>query len=61
MKKTMASALKKVKLQHSDATLNDAKDCYIMLLLDKKLDPIHEQGKLKESRNKRHVSKIYFT
>ena len=43
-KKAMEKAWNKVKLPHSDATLDDAKDCYIMFFLDKKLDPIHGQG-----------------
>jgi hypothetical protein len=42
----MDKAWNNVKLQHSDATLVDAKDYHIMLLLDKKLDPIHGKGKI---------------
>ena len=53
-KKAMEKAWDKVKLQHSDATLDDAKDCYIMVLLDKKLDPIHGQEKIKLTRNKKN-------
>ena len=34
--KAMAKALKKVKEQHSDATMDDAKDYFVMLSLDKK-------------------------
>jgi hypothetical protein len=41
----MEKAWNKVKLQHSDATLDDATDYYIMLLLDKKLDQIHVKEK----------------
>jgi hypothetical protein len=53
-KKAMAKAWDKVKLQHSDATLDDAKDYYIMLLFDKKLDPIHGQEKIKLAKNKKN-------
>ena len=55
----MERAWNKIKLQYSDATLDDAKDCYIMLLLDKKLYPINGQGKIKLMRNKKkQVRKI---
>jgi hypothetical protein len=49
----MIKACNKIKLQPSDATLDDAKDYYTMLLLDKKLDPIHGQGKITLTRNRR--------
>jgi len=52
--KATEKAWNQVKLQHSDATLDDANDCYIMLLLDKKLNPIHGQGKIKLTRNKKN-------
>jgi hypothetical protein len=55
----MTNALKKVRFQHSDATLDDAKNYYITLLLDKKLDPIHGHGQIKLTRNKKQISKQY--
>jgi hypothetical protein len=39
-KEAMKKSWNKVKLQPSDATLDDAKDKYTILLLDKKLNPI---------------------
>jgi hypothetical protein len=47
IKKAMDKAWNRVKLQHSDATLDNAKDYYIMLLLEKKLDPVHVHGNKK--------------
>ena len=46
----MANALKKVRLQHLDATMDDAKDYYIMMSLDKKISPVHGEGKLGASK-----------
>jgi hypothetical protein len=46
----MANALKKVRLQHLDATMDDAKDYFIMMSLDKKISPVHGEGKLGASK-----------
>ena len=48
--KVMANALKKVRLQHLDATMDDAKDYFIMMSLDKKISPVHGEGKLGASK-----------
>jgi len=43
--KAMAKALKKVKEQHSDATMDDAKDYFVMLSLDKKIVQFMEKAR----------------
>ena len=51
--RAMIKALNKVKEQHSDATMDDAKDYYIMISLDKKCSPIHGKGKIKGPNKKK--------
>ena len=49
----MAKALKQVKEQHSDATMDDAKDYFVMSSLDKKISPIHGKGKISGPQKKK--------
>jgi hypothetical protein len=53
----MAKALKNVKEQHSDATFNDAKDCYAMLSLEKKLLQFMEKGRYLDLIRRNETSK----
>jgi hypothetical protein len=43
----MDKMLKRVREQQPDATPDDAKDYYVMSILDKRIDSFHATGKIK--------------
>jgi len=51
--RAILKALRKVKEQQSDATIDDAKGYYIMTLLDKRFSSIHEKEKITGPQKKK--------
>ena len=51
----MDKMLKRVREQQPDATPDDAKDYYVMSILDKRIDSFHATGKFKKAKSVGYV------